>query len=117
MRGKSDIYEENLRLCVETAKAVPEVQRIYLFGSYARGVYRYLKSDLDLFLEVDDLGENNRNVLKIRQMVYNQDGLSIDVDLYITTHSLLEYDQFIDRSEKLFYESARKDCVLVWERQ
>ena len=90
---------------------VPRAERIYLFGSYARGTARE-QSDLDIAVLMDaDLNWRDRNDMLNRlyngtaQKGYNVDFLLKRADLFFAESELPTLSRVILREGKLLWKS------------
>ena len=103
-------YALNLEKAVKRAtallSALPEVRRVSLFGSYARG-RRDLFTDLDLLVVMEtDLGVVDR----LRDLYVL---LSLPVDYDLVCYTPVEWEQLQHRA---FWRHARQSEVLLYER-
>ena len=98
--------DEAVKRATELLSALPEVRRVSLFGSYARG-RRDLFTDLDLLVVMEtDVGVVDR----LRDL-YTLLSLPVDYDLVCYTPA--EWEQLQHRA---FWRHARQSEVLLYER-
>jgi predicted nucleotidyltransferase len=98
--------EEAVKRATECLSALPEVRRVSLFGSYARG-RRDLFTDLDLLVIMDtDVGVVDR----LRDLYAL---LSLPVDYDLVCYTPAEWEQLQDRT---FWRRARQSEVVLYER-
>lgn len=98
---------ESLTRIVETLSAMPVVERIVLFGSYAQG-RRDLFTDLDILVVMrTDLGFLERTT-RLYQML----DLTVDADILCYTPE--EFDQLKDRP---FFRRILREEVLLYEKK
>lgn len=82
------------------------ISEIYLYGSFARGDYKY-DSDIDILLKCyNDLSKEN--VLNIRRSINIEDYTLPEIDL-----KFMKEDTSIS---KHFLRNIEKECVLIWKR-
>lgn len=92
---------KNLLLC-ENGKCI---EKIYAYGSFARGDYNY-DSDIDLMLCCSD----NLNFEMMREMRSSVNELNLpEVDLKFVTRDAQSFDY-------LFVDNFKRDGVLIWKR-
>ena len=75
----SDTVKSALDAYVEFISSLEGVLRIYLFGSYARGV-PHERSDIDLMVIIDDDKDRGRTAIKISKGLANR---SIPLDVLV----------------------------------
>lgn len=96
---------------IKTSKLASYVQNLYLYGSYARGDYRW-DSDIDLFLvlmEGAPVPCLKKEIIRLKGAV-SQDGVfDVDVDLKIV------YGDAWKSSSIPYYKSILKEGKNVWE--
>lgn len=84
------------------AKNLP-IQRVYLFGSYARGEQRF-SSDIDLYV-VRDEGFTFSDANVLRDAIEHV--FRVDSDIVYS----------LDGCPRAFYESLAKDAVILYDRK
>jgi len=99
--------DEALPLVVEALSRLPGVQRVSVFGSYARG-RRDLFTDLDLFV----VWETERPVLDRLRFLYSILDVQVDLDIVCYTPAELQA-----RSDQPFIRQLFREEVVLYERQ
>jgi predicted nucleotidyltransferase len=100
------LLRESLRRIVESLSVLEGVERVSLFGSYARGRADLL-TDLDVLVVMrTDLGFVDR-----LRWLYER--LAVPVDLDLLCYTPEEFDAMRDRS---FLRRIRQDEVLLYEK-
>lgn len=99
--------EEALPRVVEVLSRVEGVQRVSVFGSYARG-RRDLFTDLDLFV----VWETERPALDRLRFLYSILDVPVDLDIVCYTPAELQA-----RSDQPFIRQLRLGEVVLYERQ
>lgn len=102
--------ERALRTVVERLSALPEVEKVVLFGSYLRG-RRDLLTDLDLLVVVRSAKDPLTRTVRLRSLVAA--GLGVDMDLFVyTPEEVAAYGRqgflrYVLAEGKVIYERAR----------
>ncbi len=99
--------EEALPRVVEVLSQVEGVQRVSVFGSYARG-RRDLFTDLDLFV----VWETERSALDRLRFLYSILDVPVDLDIICYTPA-----EFQARSDQPFIRQLLRGEVVLYERQ
>jgi predicted nucleotidyltransferase len=99
--------EESLDRLVQVLSAMPEVERIIIFGSYARG-RRDLLTDLDILVVMcTDLPPLERS-----KLLYQTLALPVDLDLLCYTPEELEAAK-----ESPFLKAILKEGIVLYEKK
>jgi len=96
-----------LHLATETLRTNPQVQRVILFGSYAKG-RRDLFTDLDILVIMDSDQDFITRSAVVRQTLQSV----VDMDLMVYTPQEFEMMQ-----EKGFWKQALKNSQVLYERK
>lgn len=111
LRGKRAAYvaalDEAAKRLVTVLSAVPEVERVVLFGSYARG-RRDLLTDLDALVVIrTELG-----FLERTKYLYRLLNLGVDAD--ILCYRPEEFEQL---KERPFFKRILQEGIVVYEKK
>lgn len=111
---KIERHEKALEYAVRVIRTSPLaefVKELYLYGSYARGDYKY-SSDIDLFLVLEEKGkEYHSEVLKLKSDVTDaEDFGGVDVDLKVT------FGDTWKESNQFYHRNIRKEGRNIWKR-
>ncbi|MDO4554723.1 MAG: nucleotidyltransferase domain-containing protein [Lachnospiraceae bacterium] len=82
------------------------IEAIYLYGSYARGTYKY-NSDVDLLIKVNS-NVSNAWIRQLKADVMQDDIELPEVDLKIVRNKIVG---------RQFAENFRKDAKLLWKKK
>lgn len=114
---KSERHNKTLVSYINTLlsnKVINYVNKIYLYGSCARGDQTFY-SDIDLFVVLRE-DTTDSEFWKVKSILSGECMLSVsniedaDIDIHYTRNSeWFSLDDF-------FYKQIRKDCILLWER-
>ncbi len=112
---KKGRHEKALAYAVEVLRNSPlaqYVKELYLYGSYARGDYKY-SSDIDLFLVLEDEArEYHSEIMKLKSEVTDaEDFEGVDVDLKVT------FGDTWKESNQFYHKNIRRDGKNIWERK
>ncbi len=103
---------ENSDKLVEYLNNVVDCQKIYIFGSYARGEQRK-DSDLDIYITVKNLKERKINLVrKIRKFLLNK--INMPMDILINTDE--EFDKRKNIKSTLEY-IVEKEGVKIYAKE
>ena len=103
---------ENSDKLVEYLNNVVDCQKIYIFGSYARGEQRK-DSDLDIYITVKNLKERKINLVrKIRKFLLNK--INMPIDILINTDE--EFDKRKNIKSTLEY-IVEKEGVKIYAKE
>lgn len=103
---------ENSDKLVEYLNNVVDCQKIYIFGSYARGDQRK-DSDLDIYITVKNLKERKINLVrKIRKFLLNK--INMPMDILINTDE--EFDKRKNIKSTLEY-IVEKEGVKIYAKE
>jgi uncharacterized protein len=100
--------EASLERLVTRLSALPEVKRISLFGSYARG-RRDLFTDLDVLVVMESTESMPERLARLYPLV----GADVDLDLFAWTPAEHEemrgrpFGRAVEREEIVLYEALR----------
>lgn len=104
-------YVEELEKSVERVREVlaglPEVERVILFGSYARG-QRDLLTDLDVLVVM----RTHLPFLERQKFLYQRLALSVDADILCYTP-----EEFEALKDSPFWRTALREGVLLYEKK
>jgi predicted nucleotidyltransferase len=107
---KRATYAAQLKLAVkrivEVLSAIPEVQKISLFGSYARG-----RSDLFTDLDVLVIMRTDKAFIDRLRMLYARLAVPVDMDLLCYTP-----EEFVLMKETPFLKQALRDEVVLYAK-
>ena len=100
------LLQKSVDLLVERLSAIHAVQRISIFGSYARGA-------ADLFTDLDVLVimESDQSFIERQQRLYQLLGLPVDLDLLCYTPK-----EFQVVKDGPFLRRALRDEVVLYEK-
>ena len=99
--------EAALRNIVTQLAAMPEVEKIILFGSYATG-RRDLFTDLDVLVVMD----TQKDIINRSPELYQQLQVGVDLDLLVYTP-----DEFERQKDTRFLSHALKTGRVLYERR
>lgn len=108
-------------LCEYLDAHLPELQRIYVFGSQARGDWQEY-SDVDLIVVLQMSDDNNRLPKRVDDMIW---AYTKDLDPFFfmaqhcyTTDPILDMETAIEQGENpLFLTNIQRDAVMIYNRQ
>lgn len=97
---------------IRNSKLAPYVKALYLYGSYARGTYKY-SSDIDLFLVLEESAREFRSeILELKSDVTDTDDFDgVEADMKIAFG-----DAWL-RSQQSYHENIRRDGIDVWKKK
>jgi len=99
-------------------KKYDAIEKVYLFGSYARGEAKS-DSDIDIMIKLND--DNSFSLLTLSSLANNLiDKLKKEVDIILeeTYTEEIKYDTKEKQYAKnRFYNEIRKDMILIYERR
>lgn len=109
-------FTQSLFSAVRTLEKSPIAQyitHVYLYGSCARGDYRF-SSDIDLFLVLDESAKKdtvNKELTRLRGDISPTDINSVQIDLHATIGDTWENDG------SLYHKNIRKDGIDLWQKE
>ncbi|HEX15813.1 MAG TPA: nucleotidyltransferase domain-containing protein [Deltaproteobacteria bacterium] len=109
--AKREEYVERLKRAVERLReelsSMPEVERVVLFGSYARG-RRDLLTDLDVLVVMD----TELAPLERLRWLYRRLSLPVDLDLICLTPR-----EFEERKATPFFKKVLREGEVIYEKK
>ena len=99
--------EQSLDGIVECLSRLPEVVRISVFGSYARG-----KADLFTDLDIIVVMNTDKSFLERQRKIYDLAPASVDIDILCYTPSEFEH-----MKSKPFLKRALQDEIVLYEKR
>lgn len=115
MRGTSSRHEKAIEIAVDALKSFGHVREIWLYGSYARGTYRY-DSDVDI-LAVLDAELPARELAKIRTDCSIGDYRLPDADIHFSTFSPFDEEGAAMhgiQDQHCFMNNIKRDGKRLW---
>ncbi|MBI4472595.1 MAG: nucleotidyltransferase domain-containing protein [Acidobacteria bacterium] len=110
IREKRAAYVRQMKVAVdrivEVLSAIPDVQRVSLFGSYARG-----RADLFTDLDVLVIMKTDKSFVERLPMLYSRLAVAVDMDLLCYTP-----EEFELMKERPFLKRALKDEVVLYAK-
>jgi predicted nucleotidyltransferase len=103
----SEALDHALNTVVSRLAAMPQVERVILFGSYAAG-RRDLFTDLDLLVVM----ASEQDFVQRTAELYRQLGVDVDLDLLVYTP-----EEFARQRRRGFVRQALKTGKVLYERQ
>ena len=103
----ANLLRESLQHIVQTLSALDEVERISLFGSYARG-----RADLFTDLDILVVMETEKGFLERLQMLYALVAVPVDLDLICYTPQ-----EFQSLKEQPFLRQILREEVVLYEKK
>ena len=104
--GYIDVFQikKAIEEAIEESKLREKVNKVYLYGSFARNEQNK-KSDIDLRFETtNDI--SMFDIGNIRYLIKEKTGRDIDIS-----------NEDVDKLDPLFYENVKKDEICIYERQ
>lgn len=107
------VNEEILDIVERIKEAVPFVEKIYLFGSYARGTQTE-DSDYDFFVVIPDGSMREIKVMQVIQHKIHEKRVDKSIDVLACTHT-----NFHEMKEELnaLERTVVKEGILLYEQQ
>lgn len=114
MRGENERFEKSKNYALQLLTSQEEMREIWLYGSYARGIYRY-GSDIDLYA-VTNVTLSASRAAEIRNLSCPDDYTLPEVDVHFGSLSPLDKDfhDKIERCNKIYMQNIKKEGVLLW---
>jgi len=106
-REYAQALEESLRRAIEVLSGIPEVERVILFGSYARG-RRDLLTDLDLLVVM----RTGLPFLERQKFLYSLLPLGVDADILCYTPEEVE-----GAKDRPFFRRILQEGIVVYEKK
>lgn len=112
---KMSRHEKALEYAVRVIRNSPladYVKGLYLYGSYARGDYKY-SSDIDLFLVLEEAArEYHSEIMELKSDVTDaEDFDGVDVDLKVT------FGNAWKESSQFYHRNIRRDGKNIWMKR
>lgn len=112
---KMERHEKALAYAVKVIQNSPlaeYVMELYLYGSYARGDYKY-SSDIDLFLVLEEEARGHHSeIMELKSEVTDaEDFEGVDVDLKVA------FGDAWKKSNQFYHKNIRRDGKNIWGRK
>ncbi|MBR1391779.1 MAG: nucleotidyltransferase domain-containing protein [Lachnospiraceae bacterium] len=112
MTGKNERFEKSIEYALSYLRTKEYVKKVYLYGSYSRGKYKGLSSDVDIFVIVED-GFNNPDVIRDLKINANPIDCNLpEVDIHISD---VDLENKRSNTNRIFIQNIRKDAKLLWK--
>lgn len=97
---------------IEGSPLVDFVKELYLYGSFARGDYKY-SSDIDLFLVMEEDGKKyHSEIMQLKSDVTDAENFEgVEVDLKVT------FGDAWKESNQFYHKNIRRDGRNIWTRR
>lgn len=98
---------------IKKSTLAPYIQKLYVYGSCARGEQGY-DSDVDLFMELSDdinLAQYKNDVLMLKTEVSPLDYTLPEVDLKVVVGKTWM------KNNMLYYKNVKKEGIDIWEAE
>lgn len=103
----TDLLAQSLQRVVATLSAMPEVERVCLFGSYARG-RKDLFTDLDILV----IMRSDQPFLERTAKLYQRLAAGVDMDLLCYTPEELERNK-----DRPFFRHVLREAKVLYEKK
>ena len=101
------LLKESLSRIVDTLSSLKEVERVSLFGSYARG-----RADLFTDLDIMVVMRTDKGFVERLKMLYGLLAVPVDLDLLCYTPQ-----EILSLKERPFFKQILQDEVVLYEKE